>query len=621
MRLMCTLSSLTSVASSANAWAAIATSKSSRRTPRCSRSALAAPNARLTASVQAARDNSPRNTRKRSRNRSRRFDFRMRARPYSTSAITGCGSSTSVRASARIPAADLRLTGPLHTTMYSYPARTSHAGGPLRVRPTATAARRSSQCAAPLVIGARCRKLTDETGAPTGLGGHGARQRAHDVAIAAHGQILRAAVHRRQQVRGKMHGRAHVEQNMNIFDPRQSRGGARARPRAGGGPRTELQRNFARRLLESAFVSKEDRSDADHLESPSVAGVHFGGSRGAAAGGTGGGGCRRRGDVQQGRRAAHAALVRNLPSSQLDRADGAADLRRGSGPGRATSRTRSPVPTTIPTGCRRGSSRRTSASRTSGRHLPQPGRGGDHRRLGRRRRRARRPGRPAAAIEWPDGKDWSFGEPDLVISSPDHVLEAVAADWYGLLDGSQTGLTEDRWVKAVEVREVLLDEAIVERKSGDLNLFVVHHAVISARERSEEIQTQSRPTGERGPNDLSWSCTKWAERHPLSRCARRPAAGRLGAQLGPAPALHRRRGAVPHRRRVQVPPGGLGAEVQGSRRHDQLPDLRHRHPAGGAEREDGRHAAGDAAGIMMTFEPHLHSSGKRMCIEAIYPTA
>ena len=25
-------------------------------------------------------------------------------------------------------------------------------------------------------------------------------------------------------------------------------------------------------------------------------------------------------------------------------------------------------------------------------------------------------------------------------------------------------------------------------------------------------------------------------------------------------------------------------------------------------------------GILMTFEPHLHSSGKRMCIEAIYPS-
>ena len=53
-RFMCETLSVTRIASMATAWAATATSKSSRRRPRCSRSALIAPKARLTSSDQAA---------------------------------------------------------------------------------------------------------------------------------------------------------------------------------------------------------------------------------------------------------------------------------------------------------------------------------------------------------------------------------------------------------------------------------------------------------------------------------------------------------------------------------------------------------------------------------------
>ena len=224
-------------------------------------------------------------------------------------------------------------------------------------------------------------------------------------------------------------------------------------------------------------------------------------------------------------------------------------------------------------------------------------------------------------IEWPDGKDWSFGEPDLVISSPDHVLEAVAADWYGLLDGSPTGLTEDRWVKAVEVREVLLDEAIVERKSGDLNLFVVHHAVISARERSEEIQTQSRPTGDRGPADLFMvvhEVGQNATHYPDALGVRLPAGSSLNWDLH----LHSIGVEVPFRIDVAFkfhPEGwepkyrGRGGMISYLTFDIDIP------PEEPNAKMEGMQLV-TKPGIMMTFEPHLHSSGKRMCIEAIYPT-
>jgi hypothetical protein len=225
------------------------------------------------------------------------------------------------------------------------------------------------------------------------------------------------------------------------------------------------------------------------------------------------------------------------------------------------------------------------------------------------------------AIEWPDGKNWTLGEPDLVISSPNHTLEAVAADWYGLLDSSPTGLTEDRWVKAVEVREVLLDDATVDRKSGDLNLFVVHHAVISARERAKEIQTQARPTSERGDPDLFFlvhEVGQNATNYPEVLGVRLPANSSLNWDLH----LHSIGVEVPFRIDVafQFHPKGWEPKYKGRGGIESFLsfdiDIPPEEPNA---RMEGMQRV-SKPGILMTFEPHLHSSGKRMCIEAIYPS-
>ena len=231
------------------------------------------------------------------------------------------------------------------------------------------------------------------------------------------------------------------------------------------------------------------------------------------------------------------------------------------------------------------------------------------------------PGDLPPPITWPDGRDWSFGEPDLVVSSPEHTLEAVAADWYGLLDSSPTGLTADRWVQAVEVREVLLDEATVERKSGDLNLFVVHHAVISARERSTEIQTQSRPTGDRGPADLFSVVHEVGQNatfYPDVLGVRLPAGAALNWDLH----LHSIGVEVPFRIDVAFKFHPQGWEPKYSGRGGIISYLTFDidiPPEEPNARMEGMQLV-TQPGIMMTFEPHLHSSGKRMCIEAIYPS-
>ena len=225
------------------------------------------------------------------------------------------------------------------------------------------------------------------------------------------------------------------------------------------------------------------------------------------------------------------------------------------------------------------------------------------------------------AIQWPDGKDWTLGEPDLVVSSPEHTLEAVAADWYGLLDASPTGLTDDRWIKAVEVREVLLGEATVDRQSGDLNLFVVHHAVISARPRVEEIQTQARPTRERADPDLFFlvhEVGQNATNYSDTLGVRLPAGSSLNWDLH----LHSIGIDVPFRIDVAFTfhPKGWEPKYKGRGGVESfltfdldIPPEQSNVRLEGMQRIS-------KPGILMTFEPHLHSSGKRMCIEAIYPS-
>ena len=151
--------------------------------------------------------------------------------------------------------------------------------------------------------------------------------------------------------------------------------------------------------------------------------------------------------------------------------------------------------------------------------------------------------------------------------------ESGRRDWYGLLDLVAHGLTEDRYIKAVEVKEVRLKDVAVKRQAGDLSLFVVHHAVISARQRlpDDVIVTQ---TGAGTPcREPSWRQRRLqphlrggAERDDLSRHDRHQAAGGRCAHLGFAPAFHRRGNAVSHRCRFQAPSPGIQTEIHGHRR-------------------------------------------------------
>ena len=58
------------------------------------------------------------------------------------------------------------------------------------------------------------------------------------------------------------------------------------------------------------------------------------------------------------------------------------------------------------------------------------------------------------ALEFDDSVKWRAGEPDLVVRMADVTKLAGTPDWWGEIESAPTGLTEDRYVKSVEIVEV-----------------------------------------------------------------------------------------------------------------------------------------------------------------------
>ena len=90
------------------------------------------------------------------------------------------------------------------------------------------------------------------------------------------------------------------------------------------------------------------------------------------------------------------------------------------------------------------------------------------------------PGDLPPAKEWPSGERWRVGDllgrdPDLLVSSTPWTQPAEGQDqwWQPVVD---SGLTEDRWIKAVEVRPTLEGRRIVHHGNSALAEFAVGKA-------------------------------------------------------------------------------------------------------------------------------------------------
>ncbi len=211
---------------------------------------------------------------------------------------------------------------------------------------------------------------------------------------------------------------------------------------------------------------------------------------------------------------------------------------------------------------------------------------------------------------------WTIGAPDLVVRSTEVIVPAVGPDMWTNLGLMPTGLTEDRYASAVEVREV--NDV---PKSGGTNTvggrFVFHHMTYS-----------SVVQGTRDPGADAAAANEGGGSWPIHEVGRNadvfpPESGRLLAANSAlsltAGHLHSNgretkahlefgfkffpKGYKPLYRRSSM---SLGNSIDIDAKPNQ------------ANQELHAYAVLQENTKIITFEPHMHATGMRMCLEAIW---
>ena len=204
------------------------------------------------------------------------------------------------------------------------------------------------------------------------------------------------------------------------------------------------------------------------------------------------------------------------------------------------------------------------------------------------------------ALVFTAANEWNIGEPDLIVDSPSITMAAGAPDWWGALAPVPTGITEDRYVAAVEFKE------ISDVTGGTGGKFIFHHAIHAM------LDGQGNPgQGVGAPHEVGRNAEIFD-----------PLAGRLmkaGSQLVfPSVHMHANgedttahlRAAYKFHPKGYEPKRQLGNMTFGNGEID----LR----ANTADQEVHIYTTLRDHMKITTFEPHMHASGVRMCMEAIW---
>jgi hypothetical protein len=216
------------------------------------------------------------------------------------------------------------------------------------------------------------------------------------------------------------------------------------------------------------------------------------------------------------------------------------------------------------------------------------------------------------ALVFNDSVKWTLGEPDLVITTEDFFMAAGRPDWWGEIARVPSGLTEDRYVKSVEIVET---NDVPTGGSGRDTVggrYIFHHMIWRTEVHDEDgnpvaDQTVSWPVHEVGRNPdifdedagrLLRAGSVFATDSVHMHSNGRDTTGHLeiGFRFHP-------KGYEPKYKPSRV---GLGNGVDIS--------------IAGNEKDQELHAytvLNDHTKII-TFEPHLHAPGERMCLEAIW---
>jgi hypothetical protein len=203
--------------------------------------------------------------------------------------------------------------------------------------------------------------------------------------------------------------------------------------------------------------------------------------------------------------------------------------------------------------------------------------------------------------------EWQIGKPDLILSSPTVEVKAMSPDWWGPIGETPTGLTEDRYVAAVEMKEV----NDLDRKSERQTIggrYTIHH-LIWAVIGGGEGDGQGWPIHEVGRNADFFD----------------PEAGRLlkaGSKLifpsahlhstGAPTKAHLELGFKFHPKGYQPTKKVKGVDVTATLDLDiKGMQADQRIEAFSTLTENTK---------VTVFEPHMHAAGVRMCLDAIWGT-
>jgi hypothetical protein len=86
-----------------------------------------------------------------------------------------------------------------------------------------------------------------------------------------------------------------------------------------------------------------------------------------------------------------------------------------------------------------------------------------------------------------DRNTWAIGTPDLIVKTSEVVVKGNAPDWWGEIPSVPTGLTEDRYVTALEVKEINdVDSRAGSGRATVGGRFVFHHMIWATRVLNEK---------------------------------------------------------------------------------------------------------------------------------------
>ena len=201
-----------------------------------------------------------------------------------------------------------------------------------------------------------------------------------------------------------------------------------------------------------------------------------------------------------------------------------------------------------------------------------------------------------AARTFDDSDRWHIGKPDLIVSMPKaFTVKPEAADWWGNFY-ADSGLTEDRYIKAVEAKP----------SAGAAR--VVHHAV----------QTLVYDEGGTDPGGVlvEYAVGKNGDVFP-------DGAGKLmkaGAKVRFNMHYHAIGQPVTDRTSVGIvfyPKGYVPKHVIRTLLSPNQDDLDI--PAGASDVRSDAYYKMERNARLIGFMPHMHNRGKKQCLEAIYP--